>query len=98
MIDAPNLVIDNSNRWPCYWAMQTLLITDAGKVVTCAVDLDAQFVAGNICTQSIEEIWKGKLKELRKMHLEKRFAELPENCANCRDWQSARADYYKTVE
>ena len=93
MVDAPNLILDNSNRWPCYWAMQTLSITDTGKVVTCAVDLDAQFVAGNICTQSIEEIWKGKLKELRKIHLEKRFAELPENCANCRDWQSARAYY-----
>ena len=32
-------------------------ITDQGKVVTCAVDLDARFVAGNITKQTLQEVW-----------------------------------------
>jgi radical SAM protein with 4Fe4S-binding SPASM domain len=94
MVEAPNLVLENDERWPCYWAMRTMSITDIGKVVTCAVDLDAQFIAGDVNTASLKEIWQGKLKELRQLHLSKRFDELPENCKHCRDWQSARADYY----
>jgi len=93
-VHAPNLVLDNQNRWPCHWAMQTMSIIDTGKVVTCAVDLDAKFIAGDVNTHSLKEIWQGPLKRLRKLHLEKRFEELPQNCRDCRDWQAARADYY----
>jgi len=96
LIDAPNLVLSNEERWPCYWAMQSMSITDAGKAVTCAVDLDARFIAGDVNTQTLKEIWNGKLKELRALHLSKKFEELPAICRDCRDWQSARADYYKT--
>lgn len=93
-IDAPNLILNNEDRWPCYWAMQTMSITDNGKVVICAVDLDATFVAGDVTKQSLKEIWNGKLKKMRKLHILKNFDQLPINCKNCRDWQSARADYY----
>jgi radical SAM protein with 4Fe4S-binding SPASM domain len=93
-IEAPNLVLGNEDRWPCYWAMQTMSITDTGKVVTCAVDLDARHIAGDVSQRTLREVWNGGLKELRRLHLEKQFEELPENCRNCRDWQSARADYY----
>jgi radical SAM protein with 4Fe4S-binding SPASM domain len=93
-IDAPNLVLDNQDRWPCYWAMRTLSITDTGKVVMCAVDLDANFVSGDVNNQSVKEIWNGELKKLRQLHISKKFELLPEICRHCRDWQSARADYY----
>ena len=94
LVDAPNLVIGGVERWPCYWAMRTMSITDTGKVVTCAVDLDAKFIAGDINHQSLKEVWNGKLKELRQSHLLKQFHALPENCRECKDWQAARADYY----
>jgi len=94
LIEAPNLVLKEEDRWPCYWAMQTMSISDQGKVVTCAVDLDARFIAGDITTQSLKEVWNGKLKELRQMHCDKHFQELPPVCRDCRDWQSARAEYY----
>ena len=93
-IDAPNLILGDEARWPCHWAMQTMSITDTGKVVTCAVDLDARFVAGDVSHESIKEVWNGKLKELRECHLLRRFHTLPENCRDCKDWQAARADYY----
>lgn len=95
MIEAPNLVLGNDQRWPCHWAMQTMSITDTGKVVTCAVDLDARFIAGDITVTSLKEAWNGKLKVLRQLHLKKLYNELPDNCSSCRDWQSARADYYE---
>ena len=94
LIDAPNLVLDDEGRWPCYWAMRAMSIADTGKVVTCAVDLDAKFIAGDINHQSLKEVWNGKLKELRQSHLLKQFHALPENCRECKDWQAARADYY----
>jgi radical SAM protein with 4Fe4S-binding SPASM domain len=92
-IDAPNLVLGNERRFPCHWAMQTMSITNTGKVVTCAADLDAKFVAGDINHQSLREVWNGKLKELRQYHLFGKFHALPENCRECKDWQAARADY-----
>jgi hypothetical protein len=58
------------------------------------VDLDARFIAGDIHQQTMKEIWNGKLKELRQIHLQRNFDSLPENCRACRDWQSARADYH----
>jgi len=93
-IDAPNLTLGNEARWPCHWAMQTMSITDTGKVVTCAVDLDAKFVAGDVNYQSLKEVWNGRLKELRQYHLLGQFHALPENCRKCRDWQAAKADYH----
>jgi radical SAM protein with 4Fe4S-binding SPASM domain len=94
LVDAPNLVIGGVERWPCYWAMRTMSITDTGKVVTCAVDLDAKFIAGDINHLPLKEVWNGKLKELRQSHLLKQFHALPENCRECKDWQAAKADYY----
>ncbi len=93
-IDAPNLILGNEARWPCHWAMQTMSITDTGKIVTCAVDLDAKFVAGDVNQQPLKEVWNGKLKELRQCHLLGQFHALPENCRECKDWQAATADYY----
>lgn len=93
-IDAPNLVLDNKDRWPCHWAMQTMSITNLGNVVTCAVDLDAKYIAGDIAKNSMKEIWNSSLKKLREFHVLGKFNKLPENCRNCRDWQSAKADYY----
>ena len=94
LINAPNLTLRYEQRWPCYWAMQTMSVTDTGKVVTCAVDLEAAFVAGDVSTQYLKEVWNGKLRELRNMQIAGKYDRLPENCRRCKDWQAARADYY----
>ncbi len=94
LIEAPNLTLSNESRWPCYWAMQTMSIIDTGKVVKCAVDLDARYVAGDANTQSLKEIWNNNLKNFRHVHISKEFDKLPDDCRDCRDWQSARADFY----
>jgi MoaA/NifB/PqqE/SkfB family radical SAM enzyme len=93
-VSAPNLVLGNEERWPCYWAMRTMSILESGQVALCAVDLDGGFDGGNINSMTIKEAWNGLLKENRQKHADKRFNELPKMCAECRDWQSARAEYY----
>lgn len=97
-IEAPNLVLGNDQRWPCYWAMQSMSITDQGKVVTCAVDLDARYIAGDVTQNSLKSIWLGSLRSLRQAHLDSRWHDLPQVCRDCRDWQSARADYYSSLD
>lgn len=93
LVEAPNLVKTGVDRWPCYWIMQTMSITDDGKVVLCAVDVDARFVAGDINHESIRSVWNDGLKKIRQMHNEGRFDQLPHPCKECNDWQSARAEY-----
>ena len=36
----------------------------------------------------------GQLQEYRNMHKEWRFGELPEMCRECKDWQSAYAEFF----
>ncbi|HWR98504.1 MAG TPA: radical SAM protein [Candidatus Methanoperedens sp.] len=97
-IEAPNLVLGNAERWPCHWAMQTMSVAHDGRVVTCPVDLDARFVAGDATRESLKAIWCGRLRGLRELHLARRFEDLPPVCRDCRDWQSARADYHVAAE
>lgn len=94
LIEAPNLTLGEQDRWPCYWAMQSMSITDRGKVVTCAVDLDARYVAGDLNQSTIKEVWNGPLKRLRELHKAGEYSQLPAVCRDCRDWQSARADFH----
>ncbi|MBI3399385.1 MAG: radical SAM protein [Deltaproteobacteria bacterium] len=94
LVHASNLTIPKENRWPCYWAMQTMSIADDGRVVMCAVDVDARFIAGDINQESIKSVWNGKLKDIRKLHHKGEFNKLPFPCRDCKDWQSARADYH----
>ena len=93
-IDAPNLVLGDADRWPCYWAMRSMSITDQGKVVTCAVDLDARYVAGDVNQRTLKDVWNSELADFRRKHREHNGSAVPAVCRDCRDWQSARADYY----
>lgn len=96
-IEAKNQTLGQEDRWPCHWGIQSASITDRGDVVTCAVDLDARHVAGNVAQTSLKSIWNGPLQELRKLQLEERWSELPDICANCTDWQAARSEIYQEV-
>ena len=86
--DAP----PEANRHKCYWAMDTISITDQGDVTMCAADPDARYVAGNLKEQSIISIWEGKLRDLRTLHREGRWDELPHPCNACNDWSVSYED------
>ncbi len=93
LVDATNLQEnDQVARKPCYWLMQTINICADGQVAFCSVDVHCRVKCGNVNSQSIKEVWQGKLKEYRRMHREGKFDHLPQMCRGCSDWQSAYAE------
>jgi len=94
LVDAGNLQENEQvGRRPCYWLMRTINICADGRAALCSVDVHCRVPCGDANTTSIKELWAGLLSQYRAMHNEGRFAELPEMCRNCRDWQSGYADY-----
>lgn len=91
-VEAANLT-SGVQRLPCYWAMNTINITDTGKVAMCSVDLECDVPMGDINTQTIEDVWKSALLKFREQHRKGEWDDLPEKCRNCLDWQSGYADY-----
>ncbi len=77
------------HRIACPWALRTCAIHWNGDLVACAVDYDGHYVAGNVNTQSIAEVWNGKHRELAEQHLAHEFEHLPAPCYDCLDWQVA---------
>ena len=78
-------------RIACPWAMRACGILWTGDMVGCAVDYEGGFIAGNVTNSSIEEVWRGRHRDFRKIHIEHRFDELPRICSTCLDWQAVGA-------
>lgn len=91
-VNAPNLEKD-LQRLPCYWAINTLVVTYTGQVALCATDLECDMPMGDIKEQTLREVWNDKLLKLRNFHREGQWDRLPDMCKNCMDWQSGYADY-----
>lgn len=85
--------VQQVERYPCHWAMQTMSILWDGRVCLCASDYDGRFIAGDINDCSLEEVWLGKLKEIREFHAKGEWSRLPQFCQECSDWQMARAEF-----
>jgi radical SAM protein with 4Fe4S-binding SPASM domain len=79
-------------RIACPWANNTMAIHQDGKVVTCAVDYEGMYTVGNVAESSVAECWS-RLAANRAAHRAHRWAELPEICRGCGDWQTAGAEY-----
>jgi len=82
------------DRQPCFWGMDTATVAWDGQVVLCAVDYDGKFNAGNVNNESLQSIWQDKLKEIRAMHKQGKYEDLPQICRDCKDWQSTKVKYY----
>jgi radical SAM protein with 4Fe4S-binding SPASM domain len=87
-----------SERQPCQWLWNYLVVLWNGDVVTCASDFDGSRVMGNVRQQSLTAIWHSPAyEELRRKHAEKRFHE-GGICAACDDWALADGHGYQAVE
>jgi radical SAM protein with 4Fe4S-binding SPASM domain len=80
-------------RIACPWGNNTMAIHQNGEVVTCAVDYEGRFTAGNVRYQSIGETWQYLRKTLRQPQRDHGWDTIPEICKGCGDWQVAGADY-----
>ncbi|MDF1561775.1 MAG: radical SAM protein [Deltaproteobacteria bacterium] len=95
MVDAVSGGAEKGDRHLCYWAMNTLAITHVGDVTMCSADPEARFVAGNVREQSLEEVWTGRMKELRQQHRRGEWGALPFPCNDCDDWSVSFDDEYE---
>lgn len=89
-VKASNLSNDLS-RIACPWTICTCAIHWNGDIVACAVDYDGGYIAGNVNDNSIQHIWQNGHKNLRDIHLNHQFEDLPKVCINCLDWQAVGA-------
>jgi radical SAM protein with 4Fe4S-binding SPASM domain len=86
---------DTEFRIACPWGNNTMAIHQDGSVVTCAVDYEGMFKAGNVRFQTVKETWAILGEKVRKPHREHRWKDMPKICQGCRDWQTAGAEYEK---
>lgn len=76
----------HTERIACGNAVGILPITWNGKVTNCVMDVDAQYVCGDVTRESIKDIWLRRNKEMVIKHMEHKFEELPDICKTCTDW------------
>jgi pyruvate-formate lyase-activating enzyme len=87
-------IVHNSDfRIACPWGNNTMAVHQDGRVVTCAVDYDARYVAADLRHQTVREAWQILGEAVRRPHREHRWTDLPEICKGCGDWQAAGAEY-----
>lgn len=75
-----------TDRIACGNAVGILPITWDGKAVNCVMDVDAQYVCGDVTKSSIKEIWTKRNEDMVKKHIEHKWDELPKICQSCTDW------------
>ncbi len=90
-------VARNEKRIPCTWLLRQMTVLWDGRVPQCDGDWDLKYACcGDANTQSLEDIWNGRLKELREKHLHGEWDFEP--CRSCRDWAAGTADFYELKE
>lgn len=73
---------------PCKGVFGSLYIYCDGQVPICGVDVNQDYIAGNLKESSLEEIWRGELfTEFRKKHLEFGRSSY-KHCPSCNSWAS----------
>lgn len=83
---ASNKKIDEIERLPCPMLWNRVEINYLGDLKYCEFDWENKGVMGTVQESSIGEIWNSeKYKELRQMHTEKHFSEIPlcKDCKTC---------------
>jgi MoaA/NifB/PqqE/SkfB family radical SAM enzyme len=96
-IRTETIIHDSDFRISCPWANNTMAVQQDGRVVACAVDYDARFVAADLRHQTIREVWQILGQTIRLPHREHRWNDIPDLCKGCGDWQVAGAEYETPV-
>jgi radical SAM protein with 4Fe4S-binding SPASM domain len=84
---------------PCPFLWERVLVDSLGNVRGCVSDIYNTSCLGNLKTDTISELWQGKLlNEWRQLHLENRKSEVPV-CKGCVDleYRSWEYNYFSAV-
>ncbi len=85
-----SMKIPNESRIPCPWAITMMHVLWDGRVPRCPGDTEGDEGVGNVWQESLAVLWE-KLGAYRRLHLERRFNELPDRCQQCEDWMTGAA-------
>ena len=86
-----SLCVPDAQRIACPWAVTMMHVFWDGRVPRCPGDTEGDEQVGNAWHASLAELWD-RLGAYRDLHLQHRFAELPERCHTCTDWLVGRAE------
>lgn len=86
-----SLCVPDEERIACPWAVTMMHVFWDGRVPRCPGDTEGDEGVGNAWHHSLTDLW-AKLGTYRDLHLQHRFAELPERCHTCRDWMVGSAE------
>jgi hypothetical protein len=84
---------DSDFRIACPWGNNTMAVHQDGHVPACAVDYEGRFTGGDLGKESVAEVWARLKHVMRDPQREHRWADIPEICKGCGDWQVAGAEY-----
>jgi len=85
------LDVPRESRIPCPWAVTMMHVFWDGRVPRCPGDTEGEEGVGNAWHESLETLW-ARLGGYRNLHIEHRFAELPDRCQTCKDWMTGAAN------
>ena len=91
-VSADNLIVPESERFPCPWLLRTVSIHWNGKMAQCDGDYEGGYSPGDVNEQTIKAVWEGELAKRRERHWNHDFT-FP-SCQKCKDWQAGRSYYY----
>lgn len=81
--DLDDIEVDEKKEYLCEGLWHLMMISADGSIMPCLQDYRHECTLGNLKTHTIEECWKSeKMGQLRKMHLEGRWHEIP-MCRRC---------------
>lgn len=84
------LDVPPDDRIPCPWAMTMMHVFWDGRVPRCSGDTEGDESIGNAWDAPLAELWAA-LGRYRRLHMERRFDELPDRCQTCKDWMVGAA-------
>ncbi|PIR02494.1 MAG: hypothetical protein COY73_00140 [Candidatus Nealsonbacteria bacterium CG_4_10_14_0_8_um_filter_37_14] len=91
-VDIPKLKKKITNRPPCFYHWETLIILWNGEVIACCQDLKGELKVGDLRKNNLMQIWNSpKLIEIRKRQINGDFSMIP--CNRCPDWKGFPRNY-----
>jgi uncharacterized Fe-S cluster-containing radical SAM superfamily protein len=88
------LNIPAAERTPCLWGTTTMHLFWDGRIPRCPGDTEGKESPGNAWDEPLTALWN-RLGSYRKLHLERRFSELPDRCQRCKDWMAGPPEIFR---